>query len=148
MELFDFAKLIGGYIQFAGSFSLENTYVNATLNHGYHSVSADHPGRSVFGRSETPDLDEALTNLARELSGRKIFTEQRAEYRVPEPLKHTRGYRGKPDPTNPIDETRPERIASNALKVILLTEETNKYLRENDPQALKQVKHALKALGV
>lgn len=90
MELFDFAKLIGGHIEFSGSFSTDNTYCNVYLRRGHEEIR----GWSCFGRSVKPDLDEALKDLAAGLTQRKTIKFGQATYDVPV-LKHTPGYRGK-----------------------------------------------------
>lgn len=95
MELFDFAAIVGGHIDFSGSFGKENTYVNAHLTSGFGNHAEQVSGcisGSVYGRSENVDLDEALANLAHDLSGKTIRL-GKAEYVVPA-LVHTTGYRG------------------------------------------------------
>ena len=95
VELFDFAKIIGAHINFTGSYSSGNTFVNANLCKGFGGSNSvrGHRGWSVFGRSETPDLDEAIANLASEISEEKVRFDDGVIYEVP-PLTHTRGYRG------------------------------------------------------
>lgn len=95
IELFDFAKLVGGHISFSGSYNPENIFVNADLKQGYQNCYVN-GGQSVFGRSNKADLDEALVDLAAELSGQTIHFEtafRGPAYTVPS-LKHTKGYRG------------------------------------------------------
>lgn len=95
VELFDFAKLIGAHISFSGSYSPENTFVNADLKQGWNTCYYN-GGSSVFGRSNKADLDDALVDLARELSGKTIHFEtafRGPAYKIPA-LTHTKGYRG------------------------------------------------------
>lgn len=91
IELFDFAELIGGYIDFRGSFNSANYYVNANIFIGCtHARLNKH--QSCYGRSDKADLEEALKNLAATISEKEIWFESE-RYRVPK-LKHTKGYRG------------------------------------------------------
>lgn len=98
MELFDFAKLIGGFVHFNGGFNPDNTFINAYLQVGYEDVTED--GRSIFGRVESSlDLDSAFINLAEYLKGKRIQARVNDAYSyywdVPDDLTHTVGYRGK-----------------------------------------------------
>lgn len=107
MELFDFAKLIGGFIHFSGSFDPNNTYINASLQVRYDDVSEN--GTSIFGRTtgnEVPGysltgdglhLDSALLSLADGLRGKRIRCQDGStytHYNVPDDLTHSWGYRG------------------------------------------------------
>jgi hypothetical protein len=95
IELFDFARLVGGHISFVGSYSPENTFVNADLKQGYQNCYVN-GGLGIFGRSNRANLDEALADLASELSEKTIHFEtgfRGPAYSVPA-LKHTKGYRG------------------------------------------------------
>lgn len=95
-ELFDYAKSIGCFISFSGSYAPDNTFANANLMWpGYGSANIS--GWSVNGRSEKGDVEAALANLAKNLSGQVIhFDSICSNYtsrEVPQ-LKHTKGYRG------------------------------------------------------
>lgn len=95
MELFDFAKLIGGFIHFSGSFEENFNYINAHLKVGNDNVTDN--GVSLYGRtdgSHALSLDLALINLALVLRGKRIAAD-RKHYNVPADLIHSVGYRGK-----------------------------------------------------
>ena len=105
IELFDFAKSIGvdehgnkieAFISFSGSFAPHNTFANANLMLPHYGT-ARLDGWSVFGRSEKGDVEEALANLAKNISEQTIhFDTIGSNYtkrEVPK-LKHTKGYRG------------------------------------------------------
>lgn len=89
VELFDFLRSIGAHVDFSGSFSSKNTYINAHICIG--SVRLPTEGGSVYGRSEKPDIEEALANLAAKVSGKQLMMGKIA-HQFPA-LKHTRGYR-------------------------------------------------------
>jgi hypothetical protein len=96
VELFEFAKLIGAYIEFEGSYNPDNTYTNASLKQNNCDCFID--GWSVFGRSnKADDLDGACQDLAQKLTKAKTFQFRigggsKHDIHCP-PLKHTRGYR-------------------------------------------------------
>jgi hypothetical protein len=97
MELFDFAKLIGGFIHFSGSFEENFNYINAHLKVGSYNVTDN--GISLYGRTDGTyapiSLDLALINLALVLRGKRICCDAKKHYNVPADLMHTVGYRGK-----------------------------------------------------
>lgn len=96
MELLDFAKLIGGHINFSGSFDPKNTYINAMLKVDSDNVTLD--GVSIYGRTEGIELDLALINLALVLRGKRIRSQIGLNYKyydVPADLVHSWGYRNK-----------------------------------------------------
>lgn len=96
IELFDYAKSIGCFISFSGSYAPDNTFANANLMMPcYGSARID--GWSVFGRSDNGDVEEALVDLAKKISKQTIgFDTIGSNYtkrEVPK-LRHTRKYRG------------------------------------------------------
>jgi hypothetical protein len=100
VELFDFARIIGAHICGSFSYSPDNTYANAYLKLGYHDIGP----RSLFGRSDKADLDEALADLVAGLVDRgqiSFMDDKRTTFHVP-PLKHTPGYRGKKIKKKPV----------------------------------------------
>lgn len=96
IELFDYAKTIGAFIEFTGSYKPKWEFANANIvvpGDGYANID----GWSVFGRSEKVDVDEAFEKLAEAISEKTLrfgppFIKK--TYNVPR-LKHTRGYRGR-----------------------------------------------------
>lgn len=89
IELFDYLKLINAHVEFSGSFSPKNTYINAHICIGFVRLPTE--GASVFGRSERANIEEALDNLATKVSGKQLMMGKIA-HQFP-CLKHTRGYR-------------------------------------------------------
>lgn len=108
MELFDFIKSIDAYVKFSGSYSPKNTYVNVEICKNFSDLAAsalcrktksNGLGWSLFGRSESPDFDEAMQDLADTIRGNILgFVNGGVlvfSFPVPEDLVHTKGY--KPD---------------------------------------------------
>lgn len=91
MELLDYADTVGCHITLSG---ILNRFVNANLvREGEGSAIIE--GRSAYGRSDVADLDDALEDLAAQISGKIItFDSNRQQtFNVPK-LAHSKGYRG------------------------------------------------------
>lgn len=96
VELFDYAKSIGCFISFNGSFSPDNTFANANMMMPSYGT-ANIGGWGVFGRCEKGNVEKALADLAKKLSGETIHFDQiGSNYtkRIVPQLKHTKEYRG------------------------------------------------------
>lgn len=89
IELFDFLRSIGAHVDFSGSFSPKNTYINVHICIGFVRIPTE--GGSVYGRSEKLNIEEALENLASQVSGKQLMMGKIA-HQFPQ-LKHTHGYR-------------------------------------------------------
>jgi len=103
MEILDYAREIGAYISWTGSYDPRNTFVNAYFKQADGSSKKDaylvkDRGWSFFGRSERSDFDEAVNQLAEQLSNQKFtFGQPHSRdcskvYTAPK-LVHTCGYR-------------------------------------------------------
>lgn len=99
MELFDYLKSIGAHIDFNGSYGPNNTFVNVKIKKDGSDCFINGSQPSFFGRSETPDFDEAVQDLANQIRGKKIAFVigggERHNLPVPKNLKHTKGYEPK-----------------------------------------------------
>jgi hypothetical protein len=88
MDLLQFADIIGATVEISGCLNGGNVYINAHLKKGFeHLVVEDGRTRSYpFGRSEEPDVEEALESLARNIAGRTIVFGD-TPYQVPKDIR-------------------------------------------------------------
>lgn len=99
MEFFDWLNIIGVRLVIAGEISSTNPHINVTMkknhNNGCVAVNLGNrlgSGGTIFGRSTSCNLEEAIVNLLEECKGKPVMFGE-SDYDFPDNLKHSSGKR-------------------------------------------------------
>lgn len=99
MEFFDWLNVIGVHIAITGELSKTNPHISVTMkkNHTNGCVAVNlgnriGSGGTIFGRSTSCNLEEAIVNLLEACKGKPVMFGE-ADYDFPADLKHSSGKR-------------------------------------------------------